>query len=145
MPNSDPSSAPEREHPDAATVQRAKKLASAVRTLIAELPESEQQQLLNELRKKLHPISIPQAGDVLRAIVKLFPKRREWTVDDLKKDVHAQGVRAEAKEIYNALGYLTRKRKIQRIGYGRYIVEGVAFHASDDFGGAPSWPEIDDT
>jgi len=124
---------------------RAKKLASAVRTLISELPEEEQRRLLDELRRKLHPISTPQAGDVLRTIAMLFPRRREWTVDDLKRDVHAQGVSAEPKEIYNALGYLTRKRKIQRIGYGRYIVEGVAFQASDDFGGAPSWPEIDDT
>lgn len=135
----------ERESADAAAEQRAKTLASAVRTLISELPESEQHRLLDELRHKLHPISAPQAGDVLRAIIKLFPKRREWSVEDLKKDVHAQGVPAEPKEIYNALGYLTRKRKIQRIGYGRYIVEGIPFHASDDFGGAPSWPEMDDT
>jgi hypothetical protein len=145
MSNGAPIPPSKRESADAAGDQRAEKIASAVRTLIAELPEAEQHRLLDELRKKLHPISAPQAGDVLSAIVRLFPKRREWTVEELKRNVRAQGVQAEVKEIYNALGYLTRKRKIQRIGYGRYIVEGIPFHASDDFGGAPSWSEIDDT
>jgi len=145
MSNGAPIQPPKLESAATAANQRAEQLASAVRTLIGELPEAEQYRLLDELRRKLHPISTPQAGDVLSAIVRLFPKRREWTVEELKKDVHAQGVPAEPKEIYNALGYLTRTRKIQRIGYGRYIVEGMPFHASDDFGGAPSPPEIDDT
>jgi hypothetical protein len=137
-------SARKKDATDPAADGHAERIASAVRTLIAELPADEQHRLLDELRKKLHPISVPQAGDVLNAIVRLLPKRREWTVEELKSDVRARGVSAEPKEIYNALGYLTRKRIVQRIGYGRYIVEGMPFHASDDFGGAPSPPEIDD-
>lgn len=146
MSNSAPNSTPQHDPPDAAIDARAEKIASVVRTLIAELPEGEQQQLLDELRKKLHPISTPQAGDVLSAIVRLFPKRREWTVEDLKKDVRAQGVPAEDKKIYNALGYLTRKKKIQRVGHGRYMVEGGLLETIEDLGvGPPTRHEIDDT
>ena len=77
---------------DVAAEQRARTLASAVRTLIAELPAAEQERLFVELRKKLYPISVPQAGDVLEAVVRLFPKQAEWTVEKLKNDVRQQGV-----------------------------------------------------
>jgi hypothetical protein len=146
MSNDASNSAVRQDPPDAVADERAEKIASVVRTLIAELPEDEQQRLLDELRKKLHPISAPQAGDVLSAIVRLFPKRREWTVDELKKDVRAQGVRAEDKNIYNALGYLTRKKKIQRVGHGRYMVDGGLLETIEDLGvGPPTRHEIDDT
>jgi len=130
---------------DAAS-ERAEKLAAVVRTLISELSTAEQERLFDELRKKLQPISAPQAGDVLGAIVRLFPKRREWTIEELRRDVHAQGVTAEAKEIYNALGYLKRKGKIQRVGHGRYMVDGALLETVEDLQiGPPTRHEIDDT
>jgi hypothetical protein len=144
--SSGPSVLPFKTQPDAAAEERAEKLAQAVRTLIAELPAAEQERLFSDLRKKLHPISAPQAGDVLGAIVRLFPRRTEWTVESLKRDVQDEGVSANAKQIYNALGYLKRKGKIQRVGHGRYMVDGALLETAEDLGvGPPTRHEIDET
>jgi hypothetical protein len=146
MPNSAPNSAPRQDAPDAVPDERSEKIASVIRTLIAELPAGEQQRLYDELRKKLQPINTPQAGDVLGAIVRLFPMRREWTVEELKNDVREQGVSADPKQIYNALGYLKRKGKIQRVGHGRYMVDGALLETVEDLGiGPPTRHEIDET
>lgn len=129
-----------------AAEERVERLVQAARTLIAELPPAEQERIFSELRKKLRPISAPQAGDVLGAIVRLFPRRPEWTVDGLKRDVQEEGISANAKQIYNALGYLKRKGKIQRVGHGRYIVDGALLETLEDLGaGPPTRHEIDDT
>jgi hypothetical protein len=65
---------------------------------------------------------------------------------DLKETVRAQGVSAEPKEIYNALGYLARKKKIKRVGHGKYIVDGSLVETIEDLGvGPPTRHEIDDT
>lgn len=130
---------------DTAEQQRAKALASAVRTLIAEMPAAEQERLLDELRKRLRPISVPQAGDVLETIVRLFPKKPEWTVERLRERVQQEGVEVNAKQVYNALGYLRRKGKIQRVGHGRYMVDGALLETAEDWGGTPTRHEIDDT
>lgn len=58
---------------------------------------------------------LPRAGAVLRAVSTLSG---EFTTADAK----AKAPNAPAKEVFNALGYLTRKKRIQRIGYGRYRV-----------------------
>jgi hypothetical protein len=91
------------------------------------------------------PIPAPRAGEVLGTIVRLFRRGGDWTVHDLKRAISERGVEASSKEIYNALGYLARKKKIQRIGYGRYVVDGVEVVTADDLGGPPSRHEIDDT
>lgn len=125
--------------------RRSEKIVEAIRVLITGLSAEEQERLLGEINAMLRPIPAPKAGDVLGAIVRLLPKQKNWTVEDLKHRISAQGVPASPKEIYNALGYLTRKKKIQRIGYGRYVVEGIPVFTSDDLGGQPSRHEIDDT
>lgn len=72
------------------------------------------------------------------AVIRLLPSKTEWSVDDLKQRVESEGVVARPKEIYNALGYLTRKGRIRRIGYGRYLIGGAELITSDDLGGEPA-------
>jgi hypothetical protein len=124
---------------------RSEAIANTIRVLFAELPVEQQDRLLTELTEILRPIPAPKAGDVLGAIIRFLPRKREWTVDDVKKNVDATGVSASPKEIYNALGYLTRKGRIQKAGYGRYIVDGLVFITEDPLGGEPTRHEIDDT
>lgn len=83
----------------------------------------------------LRPIAAPRAGDVLEAIVKLLPRKPTWTVGDIKQEVSAKGVSASPKEVYNAVGYLTRMGHMRRVGYGRYVVDGMEVVTSDDLGG----------
>jgi hypothetical protein len=125
--------------------QRADDFISTIKFLFTELPLPDQERVLAQLTEFLRPIPAPRAGDVLGAVIHLLPKRPEWTVQELIDAVGAHNIEATAKEIYNALGYLTRKRKIQRMGYGRYAVEGIQVVTSDDLGGPPSRHMNDDT
>ena len=124
---------------------RTENLFATIKTLIRELPRTAQEHLLIEITEMIRPIPAPRAGEVLGTIVHLLGDRSDWTVQELKQEIVKRGVEASAKEIYNALGYLTRKGKIQRIGHGRYLIGGIQVCTSDDLGGPPSWAEIDDT
>jgi hypothetical protein len=130
---------------DASTNAREESIIATIRVLVSELPPEAQERVLTEIKEMIRPISSPRAGEVLGTIVRLLRKGDDWTVHNLKQAVSERGVEASSKEIYNALGYLTRKKKIQRIGYGRYVVDGVEVVTADDLGGPPSRHEIDDT
>jgi len=95
-----------------------------------DLSEFERELVMRKLDERLRLISTPRAGTVLQAVANFFkqekPAARALTTVEIQGAVQSQGVEATAKEIYNALGYLTRKKKITRIKYGEYIASGVA-------------------
>jgi len=74
---------------------------------------------------------------VLGTIIKFLPSRSKWTVEEIKQQVAGAGVHAAPKEVYNALGYLTRKKYVKRVGYGRYLVDGGLLVTADDLGVEP--------
>jgi hypothetical protein len=126
------------------TDARAEGFALTIRQLFTELPLPDKERVHSQLTEILRPIPAPKAGDVLGAIIYLLPKRPEWSVQELKGLIDDYGIEATTKEIYNALGYLTRHSKIQRIGHGRYSIGGIPVITSDDLGGAPSRNEEHD-
>jgi hypothetical protein len=126
----------ESQNDDAERRARIAKIANGVASSVFEpLSDDDRQSVLDELIEMLRPIPVPRAGEVLDAIVRLLPRKKEWNVQDLKESVLEKGVSANPKEVYNAIGYLTRKGHMRRIGYGRYVVDGTVIVASDDFGG----------
>ena len=79
--------------------------------------------LVKELGAPPPPIPMPpRAGEVLGTVVRLLPRDKEFTVAQVKARVAAVGVKATEKEVYNALGYLHRRKYLRRIGYGQYLV-----------------------
>ena len=124
---------------DRASNQRTEKIIDAIRTLLDALSPAEQERVFRAVR----PSATPRAGEVLGAVVRMLPSKSEWTVGEIKQDVAAAGIKATAKEIYNAIGYLRRRGHVERRGYGRYIVAGVGIVTSDDFGGEPTRDEND--
>lgn len=99
------------------------KIVGAIKLLVSSLPPNDRERVLREMMKAIRNIPAPPAGQVLGAIVSLLPRRPRWTVEDVRQEVASEGVAATPKEIYNALGYLTRKRHIRRIGrYYEYIM-----------------------
>ena len=114
--------------------RRAEERVEAIRKLIQTLEPHEQEQLARELSAALSPT--PKAGDVLGNIVKFIGKQREWTAVEIKQQIDELGLEASSKEVYNAIGYLAKKGHIKRVGYGRYLVNGMLIATSDDFGGA---------
>lgn len=97
-------------------------IIDAVKLLLSTLSVDEQERALQEITEEIRPIPAPRAGDVLGAIIKFLPRRPQWTMREIKNEVAATGVDATDKEVYNSIGYLTRKRHIKRIGYGQYVV-----------------------
>lgn len=102
------------------------------------LTPCEREQVLKLVSEKLRPIPVPRAGDALNTVVQLIPHNRDWTVKELRDQVEKFGASLTDKEIYNAIGYLTRKQHICRIGMGRYVINGVGFTTVDDFGVEPT-------
>jgi len=98
----------------------------------------EQQRLLAELIKSTQLIAGSRAGPVLGTVVRLLPRRAEWTAQEIKQEVADSGVAATSREVFNAIGYLIRKGHVQRVGTGKYLVAGVGLQSMDDFGGEPS-------
>jgi hypothetical protein len=120
---------------------RVEKTLDLVRTLLASLPEADRARFLRELTATIRPMSGPRAGEVLGAIVRLLPQRESWTVAELKQTIDERGIAATPREVYNAVSYLARKRHIRRIGYGRYLIDGVPVVTADQLGGQPSITE----
>lgn len=120
-------------------------MVSAILTLVDGfgLSAAEQEQVLKEVTEKLRPIAVPRAGDVLNTVVNLIPRDRAWTVREIKDRVEQSGAPVADKELYNAIGYLTRKQHIQRVGTGRYIINGIGLVTGDDMGTQPSITEGD--
>jgi hypothetical protein len=135
---------PESEESDALTDAHVESVLAAFKALLAGLSPEQQERVRAQL---FPPISSPpRATQVLGTILKFVPRDREFTIEEVKKSVAAEGVQATAKAIYNALGYLTRKQKISRVGHGRYIVDGALLETIEDLGvGPPTRHEIDDT
>ena len=132
-----------RKPSDPAIDPQSETIGEAVKKLFGALPKLEQQRILNELTATLEPFAFPRAGEVLGAIVRLLPQKQNWSVADVKAEVAATGIQAEPKEIYNALGYLTRKGRVRRVGYGRYLVDGALLVTADEIGGEPGRYEDD--
>lgn len=119
---------------DRVSDQRTEKILDAIQSLLDALSPAEQERVLRAMRSS----ATPRAGEVLGAVIRLLPSKSEWTVGEIKEDVAAAGIKATAKEIYNAIGYLRRRGHVERRGYGRYIVAGVGIVTSDDLGGEPA-------
>ena len=116
---------------------RVEQTIALIRTLVDTLPAPAKDQFIRDIADKARPMSASRAGEVLNTIVRLLPQQKDWTVAELRRQIDEQGITASPKEIYNAIGYLTRKGRVTRVGYGRYLIEGVGMIAtSDDFGGA---------
>jgi hypothetical protein len=122
----------------------AESVLTAFKALLAGLSPEQQERVRAALFKSFPPNSSPRAGEVLGTILKLVPRDRAFTIEEVKKRIEAEGIQATIKAIYNALGYLTRKHKIQRIGHGRYSIGGVPLVTSDELGGEPSRDEKHD-
>jgi len=112
----------------------AQQTLALVKTLLSSLPEAERDLVARELLKVVGTPDSPKAGDVLSSVVSLMKRRDEFTVAEVRQHVEDR-VGAAPKEIYNALGYLTRKGRLKRIGYGRYVVDGIGLSTSDNLGG----------
>ncbi len=122
---------------------RVEKTLDLIKTLLTSLPDADRARFLRDLTSTIKPMSGPRAGDVLGAIVRLFPQRESWSVAELKQTIDQRGIPAKPKEIYNAVSYLARRGHIRRVGYGRYLIDGIPVVSMDTLGGQPSITEGD--
>jgi hypothetical protein len=105
-------------------------VVDAIKLMLEPLSREEQNRVLDEIIRAFRPITVPGAGEVLRTIVRLLPNHPAWTTREIKQELAASGSKATDKEISNSLAYLTRKRHIQRVGYGRYLIPGIGKSAA---------------
>jgi len=118
-----------------AEARRVEQSLELIRTLVESLPPEARELVARELaRSELTHEATPIS--VLAKVVSMLPPQQTVTVSELKQQIVSRGVGADAKEIYNAISYMARKGKLRRVGYGRYVVDGVEIATSDDLGGA---------
>lgn len=130
---------------EAAENPQKKAIFSAIRQLVNGLSAAERAFFIQELARE-NGVDSPRAGGVLATVLRLIPKGQEFSADDIQRSVDAVGVETSRKEIHNALGYLRKKNQIQRVGHGRYIIDGALYETIEDLGvGPPTRHEIDDT
>jgi hypothetical protein len=116
---------------------RTRGVIDSIKALLALLPPDERDRALQEITETIKPFPPARAEKVLGKILQ-FPRDKSWSVDELKDKIAACGIEAKPKEVYNAVSYLARKGHIRRIGYGRYVVDGIEITTPDDLGGPPS-------
>jgi hypothetical protein len=131
-----PSSQPDPDDTNASALSQT--VVNAIKQLVSGLSSADRARVLREITEIIRPIPVARAGEVLGAVVRLLPAQKTWTVDQLKQSIADQGLEAPPKEVYNAVSYLARKGHIRRVGYGRYVVEGVELVTAEDLGGPPS-------
>ena len=68
-----------------------------------------------------------RGGETFNNVVQLFARsrRREWSIPDVQAELTKSGFEAETKSVYNAVAYLARSGKLQRVSRGRYVVVGL--------------------
>jgi hypothetical protein len=123
----------------------AQSVVTSFQTLLDGLPIAVRGRVQAEIQKSFPQNAKPRAREMLATILKLVPKDRAVTIDEVKKTVEAEGIAATAKMVANALDYLTRTQRSVRVGHGKYMIDGTLVVTSDNLGGAPSRHEEDDT
>jgi hypothetical protein len=122
----------------------AESVVAAFNGLLSKLSPEQQTLVRAKIGLPIAHNEAPRAGQVLGKILQFVPRNRPFTVKEVKQKIDEDGIQATAKAIYNALGYLTRKKVIIHIGHGRYMVDGQPVITSDVLGGAPSRDEEHD-
>jgi hypothetical protein len=70
--------------------------------------------------KPLEPKPLPRGGGTLKAICEFLPTRPEWSTPEIRERLAAQGIVCTKKQTANAIAYLVWRKRIIRLGYGRY-------------------------
>jgi hypothetical protein len=92
------------------------------------LTDFERELVLQKMNELNLTISAPRAGKTLGAVVDYVRREKHAgetiSLEEVRAALGRNEIQATPKEIYNALGYLTRKKHIENIGYGQYRVSG---------------------
>lgn len=62
-----------------------------------------------------------RSGPVLRTLADLITRQQDWTVREMMDGLAERGIAAPPKQVFNAIGYMTRKGELQRVGHGTYL------------------------
>src|ERR1043166_9468975 len=123
---------------------RAASVVDAFKILLSGLSPEIQERVRASLIKSFPENTAARPREVLATILKLVPRDRAVTIDEVKTTVEAEVLPATAKAIANALNYLRRTQRIVRVGHGKYMIDGEFVVTSDNLGGAPSKDEEHD-
>ncbi|HEX8168391.1 MAG TPA: hypothetical protein VF601_21725 [Beijerinckiaceae bacterium] len=109
------------------------------RAIFDSLTPELQEQFLRDLNKKARAAIPPgpRAGEVLENVIQLFRQKPSWRAADVRRLFEERGIAASAKQVFNALDYLTRTGRLQRVAYGQYLVAGGLLTGAEDLGGEP--------
>lgn len=94
-------------------------LVKAVLTLLEVMSTEERASVLRHMETLGLPLTT-RSGSVLRLVGGLFAPGIVLRVPDAVAACQLARPETSEKEVYNALGYLTRRHQIRRVGQGRY-------------------------
>ena len=114
---------------------QAEGIAASVSKLFGMLSLADQQVLVEQITTRAQLIPASRAKEVLATVVRFLPRQEKWTAEEIRKELAVAGVEAGPNAVFNAIGYLVRKKRVVRLGGGRYQVGGQIIVTSDDLGG----------
>src|ERR1043165_8514179 len=88
----------------------AESVVAAFNGLLSKLSSEQQNLVRSKIGVPVANSDAPRAGQVLGRILQFVPRDRPFTVKEVKQKIEQDGIQATAKAIYNAIGYLTRKK-----------------------------------
>lgn len=62
---------------------------------------------------------------------KILPAERQWSTQGIRHALALRNINPPVKQVYNSLAYLTRTKKLTKIGYGLYVIGPKPFSRRD--------------
>ena len=118
-------------------------LTRAISEILSVLTPEEREKVVRAIEPAAVQKRPTRGGAVTGTVVRLLPRKPEWSVEDIRETVEAEGIESTPKQIYNAMTYLARIGQVKRVGYGRYLVAGGLMDGAPDLGLPPAPMEGD--
>jgi hypothetical protein len=131
-----------------AAENRLARFEGTIKVLLDSLPLEERKELAQRFAE-IQTGTQHRGGEVYGRVISFFKQepKREWTLTEVQSALEKKGATVDPKAVANAVGYLTKIGRLQRVGRGQYIAldfGGAGFSDPDGPDDGTIWPSEND-